>query len=64
MSHYTFHNKGTISSFIPNKRVMGDDNRPTTALNFHLHLVEEADRHDVFILDRNGREVQPHAVAA
>lgn len=53
--NYTFHNRGSIVSFNPNKRMF--ENGGITMLDYHMELVRDAGRRDVFILDHKGREV-------
>ena len=53
--NYTFHNRGSITAFNPNKRLF--EQGGITMLDFHRELVREAGRRDVFILDHKGREV-------
>ena len=54
---YTFYNQGSISSFNPDKLIVGPKGRQTT-LEFHLDIVRESQRRDVYIVDHRGREVQ------
>lgn len=57
MKSYTFHNRGTSTSFTPNKITTGADGNRITMLEFHQELVREAGRRDVYIMDHKGREV-------
>lgn len=54
---YTFHNRGTVTSFIPDKLATGADGKRNSLLDIHKDLVREAGRRDVYIMDHKGRDV-------
>lgn len=57
MKTFTLHNSGTITSFNPDKTIIGLDGKPVSMLEFNKELVRNSGRRDVFILDHKGREV-------
>lgn len=58
---YTFHNRGTVTSFIPDKLVADSTGKRIPALEVHKELVREAGRRDVYIMDHKGRDVDSSA---
>ncbi len=56
--NFTFYNQGTISVFNPNKTVYVDG-KAMSNLDFHLSMVAEANRRDVYIVNNRNKEVQP-----
>jgi hypothetical protein len=61
---YTFHNRGTVTSFNPDKKTKDDDGKTITLLEFHKELVRTSGKRDVFILNHKGREVFDQPVTA
>lgn len=59
---YTFYNQGSISTFNPDKMIVVPTGRQTN-LEFHLEIVRDAHRRDVYIMDNKGRELQVKVAA-
>ncbi len=57
--NYTFHNRGSVTSFNPQKK-----SGNITLLDLHMDLVRDAGRRDVYILDNKGREVECNVAQA
>lgn len=54
---YTFHNRGSVTSFIPDKLTKDNAGNRITTLELHKELVRDANRRDVYIMDHKGRDV-------
>ena len=59
---YTFHNRGSVTFFIPDKATTDNAGNRICPLELHKELVRVANRRDVFIMDNKGREVECNAV--
>jgi len=58
MKYYSFHNRGTIYFFNPEKTAYDIRvQKKQTALEFHTKLVRDADDPAVFILDDHGNMI-------
>jgi hypothetical protein len=54
---FTFHNRGTVTSFTPDKLTKDNAGNRITTLELHKELVRDANRRDVYIMDQKGRDV-------
>lgn len=57
MQQFTFHNRGSITPFNPKQQTKDASGNPVTMLEFHMELVREADRRDVYIVNHKGKDV-------
>lgn len=60
-SKYVFSNTGTLSEFDPNRMIFDNlnDGKRVSLLEFHLDLVRQRNRKDVFVIDSRGNIVNP-----
>ncbi len=54
---YTFHNRGSVTSFTPDKLTKDNAGNRISTIDLHKELVRDANRPDVYIMDQKGRDV-------
>lgn len=63
MKKFTFHNRGSVTAFNPEKATLDSAGDRVTTLELHKELVRDANRRDVYIMDHKGREVESRELA-